>query len=51
MAIKLRSMGHSLDQIEQILFDTADNDPKMERKARDIMVSLRKYDGPDAAAA
>ena len=51
MAVKLRSMGHSLDQIEQILLDTADYDPKLERKARDIMVSLRKYDAPDAAAA
>lgn len=51
MAVELRSRGYPLDQIEQILLETADNDPKMERKARDIMVSLRKYDGPDAAAA
>ncbi len=43
--IFLRGNGYSLDEINLELLDIAGTDPKMRRKAYDIMVSLYKYAG------
>ena len=43
--IFLRGNGYSLDEIYVELLDIAGNDPKMRRKAYDIMVSLYNYAG------
>jgi hypothetical protein len=44
-AIVLRGNGYSLDEINLELLDIAGTDPKMRRKAYDIMVSLYQYAG------
>jgi hypothetical protein len=43
--ILLRGNGYSLDEIHVELSEIAANDPKMRRKAKDIMTSLYKYAG------
>jgi hypothetical protein len=44
LAVKLRSQGKTLDDIELEVYRIAGRDPKMREKAKWIMESLRRYD-------